>query len=44
MAQKYRKPRSHTPAWADTLISGAEIIGAIATILAALYVLVTWLF
>ena len=44
MTKKYKKYRSQTPAWLDTLIQWLEFIGLIATILAAIYSLVTWIF
>lgn len=42
MTRKYKKERSHTPAWLDNLIALFEIIGLIGTFLAGLYALVTW--
>ncbi|MBL8078735.1 MAG: hypothetical protein JNM55_12280 [Anaerolineales bacterium] len=42
MKPKYKKERSHTPAWLDSLITVLEIIGMIGTFLAGLYSLVSW--
>jgi hypothetical protein len=44
MTKKYKKYRSPIPAWVDTLIIWLEFLGVIATIGAAVYALVTWVF
>lgn len=44
MTKKYRKQRPFTPGWVDTLITWLEFIGIIASILAAIYGLATWVF
>jgi hypothetical protein len=44
MTKKYKKQRPVTPAWVDTLITWLEIVGAIGTILAGIYALITWIF
>jgi hypothetical protein len=44
MSKKYKKQRPITPGWVDTLIVWLEIIGFIATILAAIYAIFTWVF
>ncbi|MFM8424904.1 MAG: hypothetical protein ACKOBL_06985 [Chloroflexota bacterium] len=44
MSKKYKKQRPVTPGWVDSLIAGLEVIGAIATLLAGIYGLVTWVF
>lgn len=44
MSKKYKKQRSITPGWVDTLIAFLEIVGAIGTILAGIYALITWIF
>ena len=43
MSKKYKKVRPVTPGWVDTLITWLEVLGAIATVLFAIYTLVTWL-
>jgi hypothetical protein len=43
MKRRYRKERSHTPAWLDTLIVWFEFIGLIGTVLGGAYALVSWL-
>ncbi len=43
MTKKYKKKRVHTPAWVDTLIGLLEVIGAIGTLLAGIYALITWI-
>ncbi|MBL0347925.1 hypothetical protein [Candidatus Villigracilis affinis] len=43
MPPKYKKQRSHTPAWLDTLIVWLELIGFIGVILSGIYTLFTWI-
>ncbi len=43
MTKKYKKQRSHTPAWVDTLIGALEVIGAIGTLLAGIYAVISWI-
>lgn len=42
MSKKYKKQRSHVPGWVDELIGFLEVVGAIGTVLAGIYALVTW--
>jgi hypothetical protein len=42
MTPKRNRNRQTTPVWVDTLITWLEFLGIIATILAGLYALVTW--
>jgi hypothetical protein len=44
MTKKYKKQRSVTPGWVDTLITWLEFIGLIGAILAGIYGLITWIF
>ena len=43
MPPKYKKQRSRTPAWLDTLIVWLELIGFIGVILSGIYTLFTWI-
>ncbi|HNE04156.1 MAG TPA: hypothetical protein PKI33_13420 [Anaerolineales bacterium] len=44
MSKRYKKKRSTTPAWVDSLIVILEILGAIGTVIAGIYSLLTWVF
>ena len=41
MPPKYKKQRSHTPAWLDTLIVWLELLSILGTIAGGIYALIT---
>lgn len=43
MPPKCSRNRQFTPVWLDTLIIWLEFLGIIATVLAGIYTLVTWI-